>query len=815
MAVDQTGAAVALGMAAVAAGEVAVWAPAAQARVAARASDSVPDRMWFWEVRDEAKALADRARALAASKRVEEPAYDCAENRARHERNLRNRRKFLLLLADYEFALERYTRTSGGDVAKQAARLFAEMLDAKSALRGGPNDLFDKALKAREEVVDLRVFVTDTPAFARARLEGICETFEAIKADFGQCLDGAERLVLAYNEQSFSEFAFDVGNLNELLDTAEAIQNLLDRIDALKETVEAFPKDGLPGLVGDTLGRNIIKFQDGLAKMRASGFALKRGFSRFAGFVPQLLDLTLAMRAYTEGYLSYFNDADRLREQAWAFQRVCDEYAALDFSYVGPEDLPQTFYRPALAVREPTVPQSWDPNEMGGPAGVGAERKVRPGQWLTYTVYFENKPEATGAAQEVRVTHTLDADLDWETFELLDVAYRNQTEPGLSGKAAGTATSPLAGTPYQVRAEATFDPATGQAGWYLRIIDETTPDKWPADAYAGILPPNNAAHEGEGHVTYRVRVREDADDGARIDASATIVFDLNAPIETDPAWWNTVAHTIDTARFAAPTLEAQGPEGKVAVTVQGGSAEAATAVDLRVVGGTMRLGEDLDFPDTRLEWAQGDIAPKTLTVAFDPAAVALGDKTLLLGLENADGLALDEAGRTCAVTVRRHVPELVWPAGAEPSEALAAWVTEGAARALVADGPLTLAPGVTAETLERARAFGVYPAFAASEAGGAEADVRVALRVGAIEPAADALHVSARVVAEVGAIADPYAPEAAFALRGGASLDEGTWEEIAPEAVGEAWRRSGTEAEIPLRFGGMPASGGFFRLFAR
>lgn len=817
-ALDQAGAAVALGVATVAAGEETVWAPAAQARVAARAArsaGSVPDRMWFWEVRDEAKALAARARALAASKRVGEPAYDCAENRARHERNLRNRRKFLLSLADYEFALERYTRTSGGDVTKLAARLFAEMLDAKSALRGGPNDLCDKAVKASEEIVDLGVLVADTPAFARARLGDIWETFRAIKADFAQCVDGAERLVLAYNEQSFSEFTFNVGNLNELLDTAEAIQNLLDRIDDLTDRVEDFHKDGMFGLLGDTFGKNIIEFQDGLAKMRKAGYALKRGFARFAGFVPQLLDLTLAMRAYTEGYLSYFNDTDRLREQAWAFQRVCDAYAALDFSYVGPEDLPQTFYRPALSVREPVVPQSWDPNEMGGPAGVGAERKVKPGQWLTYTVYFENKPEATGAAQEVRVTHALDADLDWETFELLDVAYRNQTEPGLSGKAAGAATSPLAGTPYQVRTEASFDPATGQAGWYLRIVDETTPDKWPADAYAGILPPNNAAHEGEGHVTYRVRVREDADDGARIDASAIIVFDLNAPIATDPAWWNTVAHTIDGARFEHAALEAQGPEGKVTVTVQGGSAEAATAVDLRVVGGTMRLGEDLASPDTRLEWARGDTAPKTLAVAFDPAALALGDKTLLLGLENADGLALDEAGRTCAVTIRRHVPALVWPEGAEPSEALAAWVTEGAARALVADGPLTLAPGVTAETLERARAFGVYPAFAASEAGGAEADVRVALRVGAIEPAGEALHVSARVVAEVGAIADPYAPEATFGLRGGASLDEGTWGEIAPDAVGEAWRRSAGEAEIPLRFVGMPASGAFFRLFAR
>ena len=463
------------------------------------------------------------------------------------------------------------------------------------------------------------------------------------------------------------------------------------------------------------------------------------------------------------------------------------------------------------------VPQSCDPNEMGGPAGVGSERKVRPGQWLTYTVYFENMPEATGAAQEVRVTHRLDPDLDWTTFELVDVAYRNQTEPALAGLAAGTAESALAGTPYKVRTEAAFNPATGLAEWYLRIVDDSTPDKWPADAYAGILPPNNAAHEGEGHVTYRVKVRDDAPDGARIDATATIVFDLNAPIETDPAWWNTVAHIIDAARFASPAIEARGPDGAVAITVQGGSAEAATAVDLRVVGGSMRLGEDFFFPESiRLEWAQGDTAPKTLYLTFDPAALALGDKTILLGLENADGLALDAADKTCAVTIRRHVPALGWPEEAgQPSEALAAWVTEAAARALVADGPLSLAPGTTLGTLEQARALGVYPALTPLAGGGAMAEVRVALRVAAILPADGALWVTARVVAEGGILADPYAPEAAFALRGGASLDEASWAETAPDAVGTPTRRSDTEADIPLRFADPPLPNAFFRLLAR
>ena len=183
------------------------------------------------------------------------------------------------------------------------------------------------------------------------------------------------------------------------------------------------------------------------------------------------------------------------------------------------------------------------------------------------------------------------------------------------------------------------------------------------------------------------------------------------------------------------------------------AAVTATAVDLRVVGGSTRLGEDFFFPEPiRLEWAQGDTAPKTLYLTFDPAALALGDKTILLGLENADGLALDAADKTCAVTIRRHVPALGWPEEAgQPSEALAAWVTEAAAR----------------------------------------------------------------VVAEAGILADPYAPEAAFALRGGASLDEASWAETAPVAVGTPTRRSDSEVDIPLRFADPPVPNAFFRLLAR
>jgi hypothetical protein len=205
-----------------------------------------------------------------------------------------------------------------------------------------------------------------------------------------------------------------------------------------------------------------------------------------------------------------------------------------------------------------TVPQSCDPNEVAGPLGFGdpaTQRFVLPGQWLDYIVYFENLETATAAAQEVRVTSPLSPHLDWTSFEMKEVAFRNQVDMGLAGRANGQSEVPLNDTEYRVRTEVAVDPATGVVTWYLRIVDPATPDGWPLDAFAGFLPPNDtnpddegepgdmpgAPYSGEGHVSYRIRVRDDAPVDQRIDASATIVFDTNDPIETDPAWFNHVA----------------------------------------------------------------------------------------------------------------------------------------------------------------------------------------------------------------------------------------------------------------------------------
>ncbi len=189
--------------------------------------------------------------------------------------------------------------------------------------------------------------------------------------------------------------------------------------------------------------------------------------------------------------------------------------------------------------------KSIDPNEISGMIGLGdsgTQRFVKPGEWLDYTVYFENKSTAAAPAQEVTVTHQLSKWLDWSSLELGEIAFNNQIQLELKGKARGTAIVPQNDTNYHVQMTAATDETTGGFTLYLRSYDKARQafGYWPESVYAGFLPPNDGTHRGEGHVSFRVKVRDDAPEGAFINAEATIVFDMNEPITTAPAWFNWV-----------------------------------------------------------------------------------------------------------------------------------------------------------------------------------------------------------------------------------------------------------------------------------
>ena len=169
-------------------------------------------------------------------------------------------------------------------------------------------------------------------------------------------------------------------------------------------------------------------------------------------------------------------------------------------------------------------------------------------------------------------------------------------------------------------------------------------------------------------------MREDAPSNVVITNSASIVFDTNDPIETDPAWWNTVG--APGAAFAESEVEAN--EGESAtIKVMGGNADAAASVkvyltyntaaaaDVDLAKGTVSStgslpvqegnaqaarSTGLKFPLT-LSWTKGEIGEKVITIPVKTDKTVEDDEFFTLQLAEAVGMELGEE-RACTVTIR-------------------------------------------------------------------------------------------------------------------------------------------------------------------
>ncbi len=304
---------------------------------------------------------------------------------------------------------------------------------------------------------------------------------------------------------------------------------------------------------------------------------------------------------------------------------------------------------------------SYDPNEMAGPVGVGEKRYVKAGDWMDYTIYFENATNATAAAINIAVTLPKDANLDWSTFELGEVVFGDHTDTGfVDDRSTRSIKYALSDSGCEVRT--TVSENESEIVWTLRFWDPRTSDHIPDDFMTGVLPPNDETGRGEGHVSYRVKLKEDATPNSVIHASASIVFDDNDPIKTDPAWWNTVGSLGDV--FADGDITAD--EGESAtITVMGGSADAAASAKVYLMYNTA-VAADLDlakgmidgetpkgglkFPLT-LKWAAGEIGEKVITIPVKADKAVEDDEFFTLQLAEAEGMELGEA-RVCTVTIR-------------------------------------------------------------------------------------------------------------------------------------------------------------------
>ncbi len=91
-----------------------------------------------------------------------------------------------------------------------------------------------------------------------------------------------------------------------------------------------------------------------------------------------------------------------------------------------------------------------------------------------------------------------------------------------------------------------LDRATHLLTWQFTTIDAAT-GRPVTDAVNGFLPPDTKPPDGEGSVSFAVKPRAGLATGARIRNRATIVFDLNAPIDT-PVWSNAIDRTAPRSR---------------------------------------------------------------------------------------------------------------------------------------------------------------------------------------------------------------------------------------------------------------------------
>lgn len=238
--------------------------------------------------------------------------------------------------------------------------------------------------------------------------------------------------------------------------------------------------------------------------------------------------------AFRDAEAQYLNAITAIKQMTVELQRLADEGCPDDPAHPRPPRQPGP--GPSGGWRG-DLRLSGDPNDILGPAGVGAERWIPADQALAYTVRFENQPTATAPAVLVAVTTQLDADLDLDTFALGELGWGAITVPVPPGRQSYHADVPQEGGDV-VRVDAELDRASRTVRWELAAIDPETGELEEA-ADAGFLEPEDGTHRGQGFVTYDARAAGDLEHGDEIGAQARIVFDRNAPIDT-PEHLNTV-----------------------------------------------------------------------------------------------------------------------------------------------------------------------------------------------------------------------------------------------------------------------------------
>ena len=183
---------------------------------------------------------------------------------------------------------------------------------------------------------------------------------------------------------------------------------------------------------------------------------------------------------------------------------------------------------------------SQDPNEIKGPEGFDDSlRYVAAADRMNYTISFENDPDfATAPASRVYVTYPVPPEQDISSFRLSDFGFGDfifTVPSNLSSYTQRLDVSDSLGVMVDVTAG--IDIVNHRLFWILQSIDPSTGFE-PASSQMGFLLINDSLQRGEGYVSFFIAPNASVHTGDTVMAKATIVFDDNAPIETN-VWKNT------------------------------------------------------------------------------------------------------------------------------------------------------------------------------------------------------------------------------------------------------------------------------------
>ncbi|MFT5525784.1 MAG: hypothetical protein ACI9HK_003754, partial [Pirellulaceae bacterium] len=293
-----------------------------------------------------------------------------------------------------------------------------------------------------------------------------------------------------------------------------------------------------------------------------------------------------------------------------------------------------------------------DPNDIIGPDGFGDQNWINADNPLPYKIRFENDPDAgaEAPAKIVRVTQTLDNDLDFRSFRLGDIGFADIIIDVPDNQAyfqqrldftddLGIFLDVLAG----------IDVKTGEVFWELTSIDPETGEV-PRDETLGFLAVNDDNGIGEGFLNYTARPKRDAMTGVVIDAEARIVFDVNEPIDT-PAIFNTLDVDDPTSSIAA--IEASQVNGAEATLVRwfsrddaNGSGLHSTTVFVSENGGEFTrwltdttLAESIFIGDVNSQYSFYSIARDNAgNASTQPTTISTLNSPSIIDLRNSAGV---------------------------------------------------------------------------------------------------------------------------------------------------------------------------------